>query len=202
MIRIVEQVKMQFLQEQVQPGDFFVDAGACVGYFTFPIAKLVGPQGQVIAFEPSAGNYGQLLSGVTKRALTNVHISSCALSDHTGHSDLYLGFDKTLHSLKPGLQGRSENTERVTVARLDGYMKAAYDEYRVDGIKIDVEGAEIEVLQGAVETLKSVRYLAMDVHPTLGVDVDKVAELVVGSGLTIVTRPGQRREIFAVREDE
>jgi len=198
---IKEPAKINFLLEQVQPGDFFVDAGACEGYFTFPIAKLV-EHGQVLAFEPNEVNYLRLVSEVTRLKLENVHVSNCALSNHTGHGDLYIGMAKYLHSLKPNLMGRLEAAQRVTLARLDGYMGAAYDKWRVDGLKIDVEGAEIEVLQGAVKTLESVRYLAMDVHPTLGVDVDEVAKLITASGLTIVTRPWHQNEIFAVREDE
>lgn len=142
-----------FFLSWLRPGMTFVDAGAHVGYYTLLASNLVGAGGRVIAFEPHPV-LGQVLRRNTERAgCANVTVSSLALGRASGTAELVLhprgNFGGS--SLRAdGEPGRPRAPVEVTT--LDDYLERS-GVSSVDVVKLDVEGAEPDVIEGARRTL-------------------------------------------------
>ncbi|HTS46436.1 MAG TPA: FkbM family methyltransferase [Bryobacteraceae bacterium] len=151
----VEPRETRLVQGYLKPGMTFVDAGANFGYYTALGAMLVGHEGRVIAFEPSAFAFEKLSAMAAKSGLTQVTAIQAGLSDSAGSLKLYLGIGSTNHTPTMVPHGNtSEST--VKVVPLDQEAKRLGIE-RIDLIKIDVEGYEPKVLAGATRLLRERR---------------------------------------------
>jgi FkbM family methyltransferase len=133
------------LSRVLREGDIFVDVGANVGYYTRFASDRVGSTGIVLAYEPNPTAF-RLLRMNTEQ-LSNTAIFQKALSDQKGEAIFYIRRHGEMSSLDADADARPI---RVDVSTLDVEL-AAYP--RVDFIKIDVEGFELEVLRGAIDTL-------------------------------------------------
>ncbi len=129
----------------LRAGDVFIDIGANIGYFSLLASKVVGPQGLVIAFEPLHENVSCLLDTCSRNRTDNVICLSLALGDACRPVTLHLSGDGQvgLTSLRPV----GDQTRRVLSSRLDGILDETLFA-RVRLIKLDVEGAEMNVVQG------------------------------------------------------
>ena len=135
----------------INKDDVIIDVGAHVGVFTIREAHRV-ERGFVLAIEPHPFNYLLLTSNIKANKLTNVQALNLALWSSNGSQKLYLGSSSGSHSLKYYLKDREKYIE-VQTRTLDSIVKELGIK-RVNFIKIDVEGSEMEVLFGARETLK------------------------------------------------
>jgi FkbM family methyltransferase len=133
-----------FLQREVRRGDRAIDLGANIGYFTLLLAKLVGPEGHVIAFEPDSENFALLEQNVRANDFENVDLRRQAVADRSGTTLLYR------NPVNPGdhrLVGDSRmEREEVEVVRLDDAAEKEFG--RLGWIKMDVQGAELAALRG------------------------------------------------------
>lgn len=133
------------LQRHVSSGETFVDVGANVGIMTFAAARVVGPSGRVICFEPNADNAQNLMRGIIGNDFAAfVQVHQLALSN-TPHIFSLAGSSNTF--LIPSNAGG-----RCVQAVTGDAMLAA--EKRVDFIKIDIEGHEPFALAGLADTLR------------------------------------------------
>jgi FkbM family methyltransferase len=139
------------LSRLVRPGDGCVDAGAHYGYFTLLLARLSGPEGHVYSFEAEAENARILLENVRANdLLSRVTVEQAAVSARNREVDLHPAssaseewtlMESFAHrDARPGWSGPPERTRAV---RLDDYLASAP---RLDVIKMDIEGAEAEVI--------------------------------------------------------
>ncbi len=153
-----EGAELRFIRERLKSGGIFVDIGANGGIFTVVAARVVGPEGRVIAFEPDPRNVELLRRNVSLNQLTNVTIVSKAVSASAGTASLAISTDGAMNSLaKTAHAGQKiEKWESVETTTLDAALKEL-NVARVDVLKIDVEGAERLVLEGAHETLARCR---------------------------------------------
>jgi FkbM family methyltransferase len=147
-----------FLKNIIRPGDYCVDIGAHLGYYTLELSRLVGSKGKVFAVEPMSKFHDTLQKVLQKKGIQNV----------------------TLHQLAMGGQGewvemgipRIDNMKRYAYARVmetSSYLEYAESEKvrnesgdalflklpRLDFIKCDVEGLEVSVFSSLLETLKT-----------------------------------------------
>jgi FkbM family methyltransferase len=145
-----------FLGQILKPGMTVLDVGANEGLYTLFSARRVGATGRVVAFEPSSRERGKLQHNVTRNHLGNVTVVPVAAGSREGTAALQVASD--LHSGHNTLgaliydDAPAVGVEHVPVERLD----LAVDRLgisRVDVVKIDVEGAEMQVLEGARRTL-------------------------------------------------
>jgi FkbM family methyltransferase len=139
------------LRALLSDGATCIDVGANIGLVTLLASRWVGPAGRVIAFEPSAREFARLRGHIERNALGNVEAVPCALGDREGTAMLHVAeADKAGHNTLAEQFVSASVTkayaEPVRVVRLDDYAR---DVPRVDVIKIDVEGRESQVIEGA-----------------------------------------------------
>lgn len=156
--------EFHFLGQILNPGMTVLDVGANEGLYTLFSAKRVGAAGRVVAFEPSSRERNKLEHNVARNRLGNVTVVPCAVGSsegtaalqiasgvHSGHNTL----GALVHDDAPAV-----GVEHVSVERLDTLIERL-GIATVDVIKIDVEGAEMHVLEGARRTLAAQRPVLM-----------------------------------------
>jgi FkbM family methyltransferase len=164
------------LARHLRPGHVFYDVGANVGFFTVIAARLVGPSGRVLAFEPVPGNAGLARANAAGNGFDNVEVVARAVGRASGRAELalarYSGGSMLAEVGEPP-DPRGERLEVEVVAIDDAVAAGAPPP---DVVKIDVEGAELEVLEGMRRTLASRR-------PVVVLEVDDRTEAAAGRRL-------------------
>ena len=145
------------IQGFIKPGMTVFDIGANAGFYTLAFSRLVGDHGQVWAFEPLAENMQNLLSHVRINQLRNVTLVQAAIAAETS-----LGFFRVSDDTHTG-KIAGEGQYRVPTLSLDKLM-GRNEILAPDLIKMDVEGAESSILEGAEKLLggkKSVLFISL-----------------------------------------
>jgi FkbM family methyltransferase len=142
------------IENALKPGSVFLDIGAHVGQYCVIASRIVDSTGAVHAFEPDPDTFGLLAENVA--GLSNVRANQLALSDQNGMVRFYLSDSAHIgfNSLRPPHECGSDKTCDVTAKTLDEYL-SEHGDRRVDFIKMDVEGGELNVLAGAQRLLES-----------------------------------------------
>src|ERR1700680_2203351 len=172
----IEPQVMALTRQSLRRGASALDIGANVGLHTIYMAKLVGATGRVAAFEPSPANVRLLGYHVKVNNLRQVQIVEKVVADqHTGTLPFFLlnGGDHSSNSLTfdreevPNLDKTLRRSRRVVQAETVSIDRFCSDaRLTPDLIKIDVEGAELQVLLGADRTLRSAKpKIILAVHP-------------------------------------
>jgi FkbM family methyltransferase len=138
----------------ISPGDVAVDVGANKGSFTHSLAKKVGKEGRVIAFEPQKELALDLEQITRHLSLSQIEVVEKAVSQYCTKSDFFE--PATGHSPSASLVGGNHIpvnwvTRKIDTVSLDWYLKD--ETRRIACIKIDVEGHELEVLKGGEATI-------------------------------------------------
>jgi FkbM family methyltransferase len=144
--------ELAVMRRVLRPGDTAVDVGANKGSYLFWLSRWVGP-GQVLAFEPQPALADYLQRACRRLELRNVTVEAKAVSRQRGDLTLYLpgGATSPAASLNRRVADRAAcRAIPVPVVTLDDYLGA---EHRVRVIKVDVEGHEQAVFQGALRIL-------------------------------------------------
>ena len=140
------------IRRHLRPGDIACDIGANKGSFIYWLSWWVG-DGRVVAFEPQPELARALVNICRVIGLRNVTVEAQAVYSHSGDQDLFLpeGHQPGASLHHKALEAQSFTTLSVPVVSLDDY----FDENdKVALLKIDVEGAELEVLKGAERILR------------------------------------------------
>jgi len=148
-------------------GGVFYDVGANLGFFALLGAAMVGPEGRVIAFEPAPDNADAVRHNAGLNKLPQVEVVEKAVAERTGQARLQVVDDQSWSKLED--YGEHPGTEEVITVGV-----IALDDALADGalpppdvVKIDVEGAEIAVLQGMARTLAEHRpAIICELHDT------------------------------------
>jgi FkbM family methyltransferase len=152
--------ELTWMSQTLTEGMTMIDIGAHMGMYTLTASKLVGESGVVIAMEPSTREFQRLTFHVTLNDLRNVRCFQVAASSTSGEATLKIAGEwnsghNTLGEFSNATVAKTRE-ERVPTQTVDALV-AAQGLNRVDAIKIDVEGHELQVLTGAVETLTRFR---------------------------------------------
>ena len=145
----LERGTRRLIERLIEPGDVFVDVGANLGLHTLAAGRAMQGRGRVYAIEPFGPTVELLRESVLINGLSAiVEIHQAAASDHRGQQPLFLGPVSGHHSLLPlsPPQGSEPSSVDVPVVTLDDVLA---DAAPVNLMKIDVEGTELEVLDGA-----------------------------------------------------
>jgi FkbM family methyltransferase len=186
-----------YLGIALKSGDVVLDIGGSVGAYTVPIAKFVGASGSVHVFEPEPESLMALKRNVALNALTNCVIHEFAVGSNDGSVTFFIRPEKDTHSifeksLAVSPTGRLDQLE-VPIRSVDSMVREGVIPLP-NFVKVDVEGAELEVLSGMKETIKKVRGLYVECHDTLEADmglgnpVDVVTTHLAAMGITNITK--------------
>lgn len=154
---IYEAAQTRLLGEEIEPTDTVYDIGANVGYYTLLMSKLAK---RVLSFEPLPRNLRYLRRHRLLNLAKNVKIIDRAVSSDNGKTRFFLGENHAMgHMYTPWTDALKDEFIEVQQIRLDGSGLPA-----PDVMKIDVEGAELQVLKGAKDTIECH-------HPTIFLSV-------------------------------
>lgn len=168
--------QLALLRQVLKPGMVFLDAGANKGEFTVIAAKYVSG-GKVLAFEPIAATAKELRSNIAANGFLEVEVIEKALGAHAGEQMIYHAEEKGKDELNLGVftlyprPGLERPCGKIAVVSLDEWMgsvagsgggslgsgedrRDVADKGRIDVMKIDIEGGELEMLEGAAETIR------------------------------------------------
>lgn len=145
---------VRFLRRYLQRHDVVFDVGAQIGYLSLVMGKAAEGGTTIYSFEPETTNAMRLRNNVQLNGLANVNIEQCALSDKTGTLKLFLSRDNNAGTHSTVFVEHNVSTDYIEIpaTTIDAFVEARSIP-RLDLIKIDVEGAELEVILGGTRTL-------------------------------------------------
>lgn len=176
-----------FLQARVKPGMHIIDIGAHLGLFSATSSKLAGDNGKIVCFEPTPGTYAILLQTLKLNHCHNVIPVQGAVSDKEGSATFYISETAgcNSNSLIKNKAGNEAKGYEVKLFTIDGIT----NQYSLKPglIKIDAEGAELDVLRGGLNTFKNFKpILILGLHPDFinkkGDSLEKIWDLLEQSG--------------------
>jgi FkbM family methyltransferase len=151
------EVEWDNLEKWLKPGDCCIDVGANIGRYTLKMSKIVGNGGLVIAFEPLTKAFDMLVYFVNKGSYRNISLLNAAASDNPavinvvtdfgGTNNPYIFETNTKTKISNIFNEQNESKLAISIDSLNLPKK-------INLIKIDVEGHELEVCKGMVELLK------------------------------------------------
>jgi FkbM family methyltransferase len=148
----IYELHIQSLLEKIlDEGMIFYDVGANNGFFSLLAAKQVGKEGIVYAFEPFPANIKRIKRVIERNGVDNIEVVEVALSDFYGNTELYVGDSLATPTIDPTTHSLMQSIE-VQVTTLDQFCSIRE---HPNLVKIDVEGAEVKVLEGASKFLQS-----------------------------------------------
>jgi FkbM family methyltransferase len=185
-----ERETTRYITTILKPGNVFLDIGANAGYFSLLAGRCVGPAGRVLAVEPNPAMAEQVRLNAARTGLKNVEVAEVACSGCSETRKLFLGI--------PYFTGQTSLSEQnvkwkdcidVPCVQAD-QLCSTYGLSRIDLIKIDVEGAEQEVLRGMDVILREIRphivmELLEDKLRSFSTTVDSVKEYLKGFEYTV-----------------
>ena len=183
--------EIAFLAATLKPGMTLVDVGANEGLFTLVAALRVGDSGRVLALEPSSREFQRLQKNIDLNGLKNVEPLRLALYDHSGHANLSCA--EFGHEGLNAIGDRIANagvavtgSETVELETLDTLVAARGVDH-LDFIKVDAEGSEARILEGAIGTVNRFQpVILLEIEPenlaAQGSTTDGLLELVARIG--------------------
>jgi FkbM family methyltransferase len=180
----------------LRPGALVVDAGANFGHYALTAASVVGKEGLVYAFEPHPGTFALLEQNCALQGRNNLVAVQAGLAARDGEMDIYT--DSGNHGghsfFDWNLRGEVGGSDRVPTHALDSFLAGHAPGRRLDAMKIDVQGYEMEVLRGAALTISRDR-------PAVLCEVTPAALRAAGSGtdelVSFFAALGYRAEVLA-----
>lgn len=187
-----EKSKRVLFEQTIQRDQVVYDVGANVGYYTLLASVLVGPRGKVYAFEPLPANLVYLRKHLELNHITNVEIIEAAVAETSGTASFDPGPNGSVGSLSTG------GALRVRAVRLDDLLQSGQI-LPPHCLKIDVEGAELQVLRGARHILahRPNMFIATHGNTLLEECIDFLGQLNYPCKILERDRAIERGEIFA-----
>jgi FkbM family methyltransferase len=144
---------VEALRRTVRPGHVVYDVGANLGYFTLAAARLVGPQGRVVAFEPVPWCAEAVRRNAALNDLDHVEVRAEAVGEESGRARLLVVEEASWsHLASTGRHAQTREEIDVDLVTLDELV-AAGTIPPPDVLKIDTEGAELQVIRGLRRTI-------------------------------------------------
>ncbi len=141
----------------LRPGHKALDIGANIGYFSLLAARSVGQLGMVFAFEPAPSNFRLLQENVRLNELSNVIPMQEGVSDKSGRQTLFIATSPDIHSFRPHPLAIIKSKLTVDCIAIDDFLGGD----KIDVVKMDIEGAEVQALEGMCETIQTSRDLTL-----------------------------------------
>jgi FkbM family methyltransferase len=169
-----------FLRSCVRPGDTVIDVGANIGLVTLAAAALVGPAGRVFSFEANPHTFTYLRKNAQRNGFENIRLLGAAVGEHSGTVTISNEFQDDYNRVV-------DRGIRIPMVTLD---EATRDHGgRIAFLKVDVEGFELFVLRGALETLRRTDCIYFETcqehFERYGYTVPQLLRFIIEQGFTI-----------------
>jgi FkbM family methyltransferase len=192
---IYERQTRTALSHLVAPSSLVLDIGANIGAHTLHLARLVGPGGRVIAFEPTDYAFRKLTRNIELNPQLGGRVVACHcfLAEHDDGRVPQAVYSSWPLTREPGLHakhlGREMRTEAARARSLDSMLVELADR-RVELVKLDVDGFECDVLKGAPTLLRDVRPIfVMELSPYVleehGTSLDQLLSYFIPNGYSL-----------------
>ncbi len=155
--KIWEEYESKLFKENINSGDIIIDIGAHIGYYTLIASTQAGKNGKVYAFEPDPRNFELLKKNVSINRCDNVILINKAVTTKGGNIKLYLNKQNTGDHRTYDSQDNRESIFIESVS-LDDYFKNIK---KINLIKIDIQGAELKALKGALNLISKNKNLKL-----------------------------------------
>ncbi|MDZ7693602.1 MAG: FkbM family methyltransferase [Balneolaceae bacterium] len=136
----------EVLTRNLENGDIFVDIGANVGFFSRLASEVMDSNGEIYAFEVDIENYYVLLKNTNN--YSNINALHCAISNSNGFANINRSTNAACHSLVNTDNSLDGSQFSVPAMTLDHFWTHFLGKKTINALKIDVEGAEMMVLEG------------------------------------------------------
>ena len=151
-------LETKIIKDEIKSGDIVIDLGAHIGYYTLLLAKYVGTNGKVFAFEPEPSNFSLLKKNILENNYENVILEQKAVSNSNSKIDFWVGQDSS--GANRIYEPKKTNTQKfktstVDCIRLDDYFSNYEFFNKINFIKMDLEGAEYHALLGMLSLLRN-----------------------------------------------
>tara|TARA_Y100000739_G_scaffold33158_1_gene25291 strand:+ start:244 stop:1191 length:948 start_codon:yes stop_codon:yes gene_type:complete len=160
------ELEHKFMLEQiVKPGMRILDIGANIGYYAIMESILIGKSGNLIAVEPSKSNVELLKKNLELNNIKNVEIHEGAISDEDKYKKFFLSNMSnlnTFHNIGTGKRFLNGETLNVKTYTVNTILK----DRPLDLMRMDVEGHEVEVLNGLIKSISELKKLPMIIFET------------------------------------
>lgn len=150
------------IQKNIFSGNIVVDIGANIGFFTLIMSNGVKKEGKVFSFEPELENYKLLSKNVKENNLQNIILENKAVGNKNGSAEMYLAskenniYSQSMHRIfSSKIVSQNSTPITIKIIKLDDFFEKLDLIKKINLIKIDVEGAEFDVLKGMNKILDS-----------------------------------------------
>ncbi len=191
-----------WINQNVKPGDVFYDIGANVGAYSFVAMEKTNRNCKVYAFEPSFSNFNELSQNIFlnqyQEKIIPLHI---ALSDKTSLFPFYYSDIKTGsagHALKNPVDETGKNMQPVFIQPIISYTLDEFiEKFKIEKpnlIKIDVDGAEMDILKGAEKTLRepNLKSVLIEINESINSE-QTITTLMANFGLRLESKHSRMR---------
>jgi FkbM family methyltransferase len=179
-----EPMTIEWIRSHVHEGWHAVDAGASIGYLSLHLSRLVGPRGRVIACEPVRETAELLAENLRANGADNVTVVCSAVGSGAGRRTIQLTGAGYLDGFYGNPRADTIEARDVEITTID-----ALADPPIDFVKIDVEGAELDVLDGMRTTLSAVRALVVEWNPacleTAGAEPRELPRRIIDAGFDV-----------------
>jgi len=152
----------EVIKEWVTEGSTAFDIGAHIGHHTLMMHDQVGKEGRVYAFEPNPEIADLLRQTVRMNSVTNVEVEQSVLSDEAGFVNLYVDPENSGSS---SVKSSEEENEQIEVESIQLSEYIAENEINhIDFVKMDVQGAEINIIRDISQQLDWFETILLEVH--------------------------------------
>jgi len=157
---------LNFLLSILNSCSVFFDVGANIGIYTLMASRQLHKKGKVFAFEPSDWAYDRLNENIALNQMKNIETLKLAVSNFNGVKQFYVCDDDAYNSLISTPMRETKNKTEIECITIDNFCSGRNIK-SIDVLKIDTEGADFFVLNGAVKILKS------DIPPLVICEINK-----------------------------
>ncbi|MGH9475541.1 MAG: FkbM family methyltransferase [Terriglobales bacterium] len=195
-----ERPLLEYFAKNAGTGETWLDIGAHYGYISIGLCKVVGSSGRVFAFEPMINTAGCITRTRSINQLSQLTVIPIGLADR---DDLSVeSLNSTRGMIDSTLQGAAGCKETFLASRLDWlWPRISGPDPHIDGVKIDVQGMEIQVIEGMAGLMKRYRpKLLVEIHK--GVSRPKLLDVIASlgyspRGFAVEPLPGESNPDYA-----
>jgi len=159
------------LIKDLSTNSVFIDIGANIGYFSLIASRQMQNKGLVISFEPSTRELRRLLENIDLNNASNIIVMSTGLGSENTIANLFISNHTGLNRFSEGIEGSKRHIQKqqpCAILKFDNISTLIEDRDVIDLVKIDVEGAELQVLRGMKSFLetKKIKKLFVEITPS------------------------------------